>query len=166
MEGDLKFCARKEGEVRAKWVEEGGGCLEIGSYHIILRLFWSLLMIQHKKKNLDLFILPYVNKPALHNNCLSKIWDDLHCSSNSVDSLIVVLVIHANNKHFACFIFIFVPKKEHVYTYPTTNTLSQFHNQLQNKYIHINFIFSLGKCSNSSSGYGIVINVFGVVWAN
>ena len=110
--------------------------------------------------------LTYVNKPALHNNCLSKIWDDLHCSSNSVDSLIAVLVIHANNKHFACFIFIFVPKKEHVYTYPTTNTLSQFHNQLQNKYIHINFIFSLGKCSNSSSGYGIVINVFGVVWAN
>ena len=51
--GGLKIFARKGGLGKM-----GGVCLEMWGCHIILRFLWRFLIMQHRKKNIDVFIFP------------------------------------------------------------------------------------------------------------
>ena len=48
------FCQKKEGG--GGKVKQGEECLEKRDCNIILKLFWGFLIMQHRKRNLDVFI--------------------------------------------------------------------------------------------------------------
>ena len=60
----------RKGEVKKKWGVGGGLCLEMEGCHVILRFLWRFLMMQHRKKNID---LSFVNKRLLQKNAPTKV---------------------------------------------------------------------------------------------